>query len=125
VLTLETAIAETQATSQASALDRNADNEWSRADFAREAPGLDWAAFFEAAGLAQQQAVVAWQPSAVKGLAALVASRPLETWKDYLRFPRSMEAPTSYRAHSPRPRLRCAGIGARRACVGGHAVSDG
>ena len=86
VLALETAIAETQATSQASALDRNADNEWSRADFAREAPGLDWGAFFEAAGLGQQQVVVAWQPSAVKGLAALVASRSLETWKDYLRF---------------------------------------
>ena len=86
VLALETAIAETQATSQASALDRNADNEWSRADFAREAPGLDWGAFFEAAGLGTQQVVVAWQPSAVKGLAALVASRPLETWKDYLRF---------------------------------------
>ena len=29
---------------------------------------------------------VAWQPSAVKGVAALVASRPLESWKDYLRF---------------------------------------
>jgi predicted metalloendopeptidase len=30
--------------------------------------------------------VVAWQPSAVKGVASLVASRPLEAWKDYLRF---------------------------------------
>jgi predicted metalloendopeptidase len=67
-------------------MDRNADNEWSRADFAREAPGLDWGAFFEAAGLGQQQTVIAWQPSAVKGFAALVAFRPLETWKDYLRF---------------------------------------
>ena len=86
VLALETAIAETQATSQASAVDRNADNQWSRADFAREAPGMDWGAFFEAAGLGKQQVVVAWQPSAVKGVAALVASRPLESWKDYLRF---------------------------------------
>ncbi len=86
VLALETAIAETQATSQATAVDRNADNQWSRADFAREAPGMDWGAFFEAAGLGKQQVVVAWQPSAVKGVAALVASRPLESWKDYLRF---------------------------------------
>src|SRR5205814_1582510 len=31
-------------------------------------------------------AFVAWQPAAVTGLAALVASEPLETWKDYLRF---------------------------------------
>jgi putative endopeptidase len=86
VLALETAIAETQATSQASAVDRNADNQWTRADFMRKAPGMDWDAFFEAAGLASQQHVVAWQPSAVKGVAALVALRSLESWKDYLRF---------------------------------------
>jgi putative endopeptidase len=86
VLALETAIAETHATSQASAVDRNADNQWTRADFAREAPGMDWSAFFNAAGLESQQMVVAWQPSAVKGVAALVASRPLEDWKNYLRF---------------------------------------
>ena len=86
VLALETAIAETQATSQETAVDRNADHQWSRADFAREAPGMDWDAFFEAAGLRSQQVIVAWQPSAVRGVAALVASRPLESWKDYLRF---------------------------------------
>ena len=86
VLALETAIAETQATLKTSAADRNADNQWSRADFAREAPGIDWGAFFEAAGLGQQQMVVAWQPTAVKGVAALVASQPLDSWKDYLRF---------------------------------------
>ena len=86
VLALETAIAETQATIQASAVDRNADNQWVRADFAREAPGMDWGAFFEAAGLGKAEVVVAWQPSAVKGVAALVSARPLESWKDYLRF---------------------------------------
>ena len=86
VLALETAIAETQATLKASAVDRNADNQWSRADFAREAPGMDWGAFFEAAGLDDQQVVVAWQPTALKGFAALVASQPLDSWKDYLRF---------------------------------------
>jgi predicted metalloendopeptidase len=37
-------------------------------------------------GLGPQQVIVPWQPSAVKGVAALVASRSLETWKDYLRF---------------------------------------
>ena len=86
VLALETGIARTQATSDASAPDGNADNQWSRADFVREAPGLDWGAFFEAAGLARQPVVVAWQPQAITGVAALVASRPLESWKDYLRF---------------------------------------
>ena len=86
VLALETAIAATHATRQASAENRNADHEWSRADFTRRAPGLDWDAFFEAAGLGRQSMVVAWQPSAVIGVAALAASEPLESWKDYLRF---------------------------------------
>ena len=86
VVALETAIAATHATSQASAADRNAENRWSRADFAHDAPGMDWAVFFEAAGLGGQQVIVAWQPSAVTGVAALVATRPLEAWQDYLRF---------------------------------------
>lgn len=86
VMALETALAETQATREASANDHNADSLWTRGDFARRAPGMDWSAFFAAAGLARQQAFVAWQPTAVTGLAALVAAQPLETWKDYLRF---------------------------------------
>ena len=85
VVALEVAIAGTHASSEASAVDRNADHQWSRADFARDAPGLDWDAFFDAAGLGGQPVIVAWQPSAVKGVAALVASRPLAAWKDYLR----------------------------------------
>ena len=33
-----------------------------------------------------QPTLVAWQPEAVRKLSALVASEPLQTWKDYLRF---------------------------------------
>jgi predicted metalloendopeptidase len=61
-------------------------NHWQAADFPQRAPGLDWAVFFDAAGLSHQQAFVVWQPRAVTGLAALVASEPLDTWKEYLRF---------------------------------------
>ena len=86
VLALETAIAQSQATNEASAVDRNADHVWTREQFTRDAPGMDWNAFFDAAGLGHQQSIVAWQPSAVKGVAALVASQPLDAWKDYLRF---------------------------------------
>ena len=50
------------------------------------APGMDWSVFFDEAGLARQETFVVWQPTAVTGLAALVASQPLEAWKDYLRF---------------------------------------
>ena len=60
-------------------------NHWAAADFPKRAPGLDWAAYFDAAGLKQSQ-YVAWQPSAITGLSALVASEPLDTWKEYLRF---------------------------------------
>ena len=86
VMALETAIAQSHATVEASSNDRNADKLWTRADFARQAPGMDWSAFFAAAGLARQQDFVVWQPSAVKGVAALLAAQPLQAWKDYLRL---------------------------------------
>jgi endothelin-converting enzyme/putative endopeptidase len=86
VLALETALATSHATSEASAMDRNADTIWTRDDLAREAPGMDWAAFLDAAGLGAAQRIVPWQPSAVRGVAAAVASQSLEAWKDYLRF---------------------------------------
>ncbi len=62
------------------------DNHWSRADFERRAPGLDWQAFFHAARLESAPRFIVWQPSAITGLAALTASQPLETWRDYLMF---------------------------------------
>jgi len=86
VLALETALAQTHATREASSNDRNADNVWARSDFTQRAPGIDWSLFFDGAGLAKQGELVVWQPTAVTGLAALVATQPLEVWKDYLRF---------------------------------------
>src|SRR6185312_12717623 len=61
-------------------------NHWARADFARKAPGLDWNAFFAAAKLADQDSLVAWQPSAITGIAALIASQPLASWKELLAY---------------------------------------
>ncbi len=86
VLKLETALAQSQATMQASANDHNADSVWTRRMFAERAPGMDWSAFFQEAGLAGQESFGVWQPTAITGLAAQVATAPLETWKDYLRF---------------------------------------
>jgi putative endopeptidase len=86
VLALETAIAKSHSTAEESSKDHNADNVWMRADFARRAPGMDWTAFFDAADLGKQQELAVWQPTSVTGLAALVASQPLDAWKDYLRF---------------------------------------
>ena len=86
VLALETAIAQSHGTSESSGNDRNADNVWTRSEFVWRAPGMDWTGFFDAAGLTSPGEFVVWQPSAVTGLAALVSSQPLESWKDYLRF---------------------------------------
>lgn len=63
-----------------------ANNPWSKADFTAKAPGLDWTEFFAAAGLAKQPTFIVWQPEAFTGEAALVASVPLQSWKDWLAF---------------------------------------
>jgi putative endopeptidase len=86
VMALESAIAKSHATREESADDKNADNLWTRADFSYKAQSMDWSAFFDAAGLAKQDAFVVWQPGAVTGAAALVGSQPLQAWLDYLRF---------------------------------------
>ncbi|MGA0600819.1 M13 family metallopeptidase [Caulobacter sp. KR2-114] len=59
---------------------------WPVGQFASRAPGLDWPAFFQAAGLSGAGSLVSWQPGAVKGEAALVASQPLDAWKAYLTY---------------------------------------
>jgi predicted metalloendopeptidase len=61
-------------------------NHWKREEFSARAPGMDWDAYFAGAALGNQAEFVVWQPDAVRGIAALVASEPLSTWKAYLRF---------------------------------------
>jgi putative endopeptidase len=63
-----------------------ADNTWKESEFAAKAPGLDWPEFFRAAGLSKQITFIAWQPAAITGESALVASTALDTWKDWLAF---------------------------------------
>lgn len=86
VVELETKIAKAQENLIDSQDVHKANNLWSMADFARKAPGLDWAAYFKAAHLDGQQRIDVWQPSATTGLAALVASEPLDAWKTLLTF---------------------------------------
>jgi len=61
-------------------------NPWPRSELAKRAPGLDWEAYLGAAGLGQQRDFIIWQPSALTGIAKLVGSEPVQTWKDYLTF---------------------------------------
>ena len=86
VIALEQAIAKTH-TSLADNEDiHKADNTWKRTDFSARAPGLDWTEFFRAASLANQASFIVWQPNAFIGEAALVASTPVGTWKDWLAY---------------------------------------
>jgi predicted metalloendopeptidase len=86
VVQLERRIAEAHAPRQDSEDVKKANNHWTRAQFDSAAPGLDWSEFFAAASLGEQPVFGVWQPGAVTGLSALVASEPLESWKDYLVF---------------------------------------
>ncbi len=88
IFALETKIATAHADIITSQDVHKANNPWKRADFAAKAPGLDWNAYFAAAGLGDQQDFIAWQPAAITGLSALVASEPLQTWQDWLTFHR-------------------------------------
>jgi len=59
---------------------------WKKADFASKAPGIDWTAYWNAAGLPNQQDFSVWQPGAITKLSALVASEPMQAWQDWLTF---------------------------------------
>ncbi|MGN3973245.1 M13 family metallopeptidase [Tsuneonella sp. SYSU-LHT278] len=59
---------------------------WKKSDFAAKAPGLDWDAFFRGAKLDAYETFDAYHPAAIGGLSSLVASEPLEAWKDWLAF---------------------------------------
>jgi predicted metalloendopeptidase len=59
---------------------------WARREFAMRAPGFDWTGFFQAAGLEDQPRFLVWHPAAIAGLASLVGSQPLETWKEWLAY---------------------------------------
>ena len=86
IFALETRIAQTHATREASEDVHKADNPWKRADFTAKAPGMDWNAYFGAAGLGSQNDFIVWHPSAVVGISKLVAGEPVALWKDYLTF---------------------------------------
>jgi len=84
IFDLETKIARAHGSRADSEDVLKANNPWPRAAFASKAPGLDWDAYFTAAGLGAQADFIVWQPQALTGEAALVASEPLELWKAYL-----------------------------------------
>src|SRR5690348_4472273 len=86
VFDLETKIAKAQESLVDSEDVHKANNLWNASDFSKKAPGLDWATYFDAAGLGSIKQFDVWQPSAFTGLSALVGNQPLESWKALLVF---------------------------------------
>jgi putative endopeptidase len=86
ILALETQIARAHWSVDATGDMSKANTVWTRADLAAKAPGIDWPAYLDAAGMAQQPTFGPWQPSAISDIAGLVGSQPVSTWKDYLAF---------------------------------------
>jgi putative endopeptidase len=86
IVALEHAIAEKHLSLADNDDIHQANNTWKPSAFVKNAPGLDWAEYFRSAGLSKQASFIVWQPTAFKGEAALVASTPLETWKDWLSY---------------------------------------
>jgi len=86
IIELEHAIAEKHLSLADEQDVKKANNPWKQADFAANAPGLDWAEYFRAAGLGSQASFIVWQPTAFTGESALVATTALDTWKDWLAF---------------------------------------
>jgi putative endopeptidase len=85
ILSLEIRMAQAHAPDADAADVFKQNNPWKRAEFSSKAPGMDWDAYFAAAGVSGQSEFIVWQPSAVTGTAALVGSESIELWKDYLR----------------------------------------
>jgi len=85
IVDLETRMAAFHATRVQSA-DVSLPQVWTRETLVAKAPGLDWAALLEAAGLQGAPAFTVWHPAAVTGLAGLVGAAPLAAWKDWLAF---------------------------------------
>ena len=65
------------------------------ADFARNAPGFDWAAYFREAGVADQPNLLVAQPSAFTGTARLIGETPQAVLNDYLLV-RTLDATAPY-----------------------------
>jgi len=85
VFALETKMARAHAT-RVESEDVHGAVSWKRGELAAKAPGLDWPALLDAAGLQDAPVLIIWHPKAVPGLAALAATESLDAWKDWLAY---------------------------------------
>jgi putative endopeptidase len=56
------------------------------AELAQRYPGIDWAALLDAVNLQTHATTIVGEPSAVKDLAAMVPTVPIDTWRAYFAY---------------------------------------
>jgi putative endopeptidase len=86
VMDLETKIAKAHEPREQSEDFKNGAQVWTRQQLEQKAPGIDWTALLNAAQLGGVQKFDAYHFAAIPKLSALVASEPLQNWKDWLTF---------------------------------------
>lgn len=86
IVALETRIAKAHWTPERSRDVKATYNPKTRAQLAKFAPQVDWDRLLKEQGLGSAKKVIVGETTAVQDTAKLVATAPLETWKDYLAF---------------------------------------
>ena len=86
IMDLETKIATAHEPREQSEDFANGAQVWTRQQLEQKAPGIDWAALLGAAGLGSAQKFDAYHFASIPKLSALVASQPLQNWKEWLAF---------------------------------------
>src|SRR5581483_2739860 len=86
IFALETALAKVHWTPERSRDVKATYNPKTRAQLAKFATQLEWDRLLKKEGLGSARSVIVRQPSAISDSAKMIASEPLQTWKDYLTF---------------------------------------
>jgi len=95
ILGFEHGMAEVQWTRVQNRDEERTYNKWAIGDFAGNAPGFDWAAYFREAGVAGEASMLVAQPSAFTGMARLIGETPQAVLNDYLLV-RALDAVAPY-----------------------------
>jgi len=86
IFALETALAKAHWTPERSRDVKATYNPKTRAQLAKCAPQLEWDRLLKQAGLGSAKTVIIGETTAIRDTGKLVASEPLQAWKDYLAF---------------------------------------
>ena len=86
ILALETKIAKAHWTPERSRDVKATYNPKTRAQLMKFAPDVQWDRMLKTQGLGSTKTVIVAQTTAIRDTGKLVASEPLDTWKDYLTF---------------------------------------